>query len=209
MTHFAQVSISNPRIKTIALWTISLLLAFASVQSHAQDIPAAVAKIQLYGWGGFSGNFTGVELAKNGDITAGVDVEFHPFFTLYPALEVRGSYPIDKGTTVAQKNVLAGLRLGRHVHPFSPYGDVLFGRGQLDFANGGYPTPDGLYYVLSNTTNVISFGAGTDFSLTPRFALKGDFQFQRYATPVGTNGYVYSKVFTLGIVYRIGARGIH
>jgi Outer membrane protein beta-barrel domain len=190
---------------------MSLLLAFASVESHAQAIPAAVAKIQLYGWGGFSGNFTGVSLAKNGDITAGVDVEFHPFFTLYPALEVRGSYPIDKGDTVAEKNALIGLRLGRHVHPFSPYGDFLFGRGELNFANGGYPTapPPPYYYVISNTTNVLSFGGGTDFSLTPRFALKGDFQFQRYATPVGTNGYVYSKVFTLGIVYRIGARGIH
>jgi hypothetical protein len=117
-------------------------------------------------------------------------------------------YPIDSGNVVAEKNALVGIRLARHVHPFTPYGDVLFGRGQLNFANGGYPTPDGAYYVLSNTSNVLSFGGGTDWSFNSRFALKGDFQFQRYATPVTTSGYIYSKVFTLGVVYRIGARGL-
>ncbi len=200
---------TQPVRNLIRLSAATLLFTFASFEAHAQAIPAAVAHIQLFGWGGFTGNFTGVALAKNGAITAGGDLEFHPFFTLYPALEVRGLYPVDKGNVVAEKNALVGLRLGRHVHPFSPYGDVLFGRGQLNFANGGYPTPTGDFYVLSNTSNVLSLGAGTDYSLTPRFALKGDFQFQRYASPVGTNGYIYSKVLTLGLVYRIGARGLH
>ncbi len=184
------------------------LLYCLAAQAQAQNIPTAVSRIQLYGWGGVAGNFTGLSLAKNGDIVVGADLEFHPFFTLYPALEVRGLYPLDKGHIVAEKNALVGLRLGRHVHPFSPYGDLLFGRGELNFKSPGYPTPDGNFYVLSNTSNVISFGAGTDYSLTPRFALKGDFQFQRYASPVSTTGYVYSKLFTVGVVYRIGARGL-
>jgi Outer membrane protein beta-barrel domain len=187
----------------------ALVLAFACASpAHAQNLPTAVARIQLYGWGGVSGNFSGVALADNLDVSAGVDLEFRPFFSLYPALEVRGLYPIDKGQVVAEKNALIGIRLARHVNPFTPYGNVLFGRGELNFLNGGYPTPNGNYYVLSNTSNVLSLGAGTDFALNSRFALKGDFQFQRYASPVTTSGYVYSKVFTVGIVYRIGARGL-
>jgi hypothetical protein len=188
---------------------IALVLALTlTARAHAQNIPTAVARIQLYTWGGVSGNFSGVSLADNLDVTAGVDLEVHPLFGLYPALEVRGLYPIDAGQVIAEKNALAGIRLARHVQPFTPYGDVLFGRGQLNFLNGGYPTPSGNYYVLSNTSNVLSFGGGTDYALNSRFALKGDFQFQRYASPVTTSGFVYSKVFTLGIVYRIGARGL-
>ncbi len=193
--------------KTVRI-AISVLLAAAAATAHAQAVPAAVAKIQLYGWGGVAGNFSGVALAKNGDIAAGADVEFRPFFTLYPALEVRGMYPVAKGNIVSEENALVGLRLGRHVHPFSPYGDILYGRGKLNFTNPGYPTPSGSFYVLSNTSAVISFGGGTDYSLNSRFAVKGDFQFQRYASPVTTTGYVYSKVFTVGFVYRIGARGL-
>jgi hypothetical protein len=189
--------------------SLVFIIACGSSQAHAQNIPTAVARIQLYGWGGISGNFTGVALADNLDVTAGVDLEFRPFFSLYPAIELRGMYPIDSGHVVSQKNALIGIRLARHVHPFTPYGDVLFGRGELNFANGGYPTPDGAFFVLSNTSNVLSLGAGSDYALNSRFALKGDFQFQRYSSPVTASGYVYSKVFTLGVVYRIGARGLH
>jgi Outer membrane protein beta-barrel domain len=198
--------------KKSCIFTLGAALVFAlacgASQAHAQDIPTAVARIQLYGWGGVSGNFSGVALAHNLDVAAGVDLEFRPFFSLYPALELRGLYPIDKGQVVAEKNALIGIRLARHVHPFTPYGDALFGRGQLNFLNGGYPTPSGSFFVLSNTSNVLSFGAGTDYALNSRFALKGDFQFQRYASPVTTSGYIYSKVFTVGVVYRIGARGL-
>ncbi len=80
--------------------------------ARAQDVPTARARIQLYGFGGVSGNFTGVGLAKNLDITAGADLEFRPFFTLYPAVEVRGSYPVEKGNVVSEENLLGGLRLG-------------------------------------------------------------------------------------------------
>ena len=183
------------------------ILAFAST-AKAQDVPAAVARIQLFGWGGLGGNFTGVLLARNADVEAGVDLEFRKVLGLYPALEVRGLYPIAKGEVDSQKNFVGGIRLGRHVHPFSPYGDVLFGRGQIDYLNGGQPTPDGIFDVLSNTSNVLSFGGGNDFALNSRFAVKGDFQFQRYASPVTTSGYVYAKIFTVGFVYRVGARGL-
>jgi hypothetical protein len=180
---------------------------FAGVCSaHAQAVPTASANIRLSAFAGVSANYTGVELAKNGDVVAGVDIGFRPFAGFFPAIEARGMYPIDKGHLVAQENALVGIRLGRHKENFNPYGDVLFGRGKLDFATG-LTNPAGTFLVLSNTTNVLSLGGGLDYSLSPHFAAKGDFQFQKYNTPVSASGSVYSKVFTVGIVYRIGTGG--
>ena len=102
------------------------------------------------------------------------------------------------------ENLLAGIRLGRRKDRFNPYGDVLFGRGKLDFPHG-LSTPTGTFIVLSNTTNVLSFGGGLDYNLSQHFGAKGDFQFQKYDTPVTASGSVYSKVFTVGITYRFSS----
>ena len=190
------------------LFALSSLFALFAARAHAQDVPAAIAHVQLYGWAGFGGNFTGDELAKNGDVEAGFDVEVKPFFGLHPAAEVRGLLPVLDHTVITEKNLLGGIRLGRHVRNYVPYGDVLFGRGELHYLNGGQLTPDGSFIVLSNTSNVLSFGGGNDWFFTNHLAIKGDFQFQRYATPVTTSGALYSKVFTVGIVYRIGSGGL-
>ena len=183
----------------------AMLVGFCS--AHAQAVPTASANLRLSAFAGVSANYTGVELAKNGDVTAGVDIGFRPFAGFFPAIEARASYPIAKGHTVAEENALVGIRLGRHKENFNPYGDVLFGRGKLDFPTG-LTNPAGTFLVLSNTTNVLSFGGGLDYNLSQHFAAKGDFQFQKYDTPVSVSGAVYSKVFTVGIVYRIGGGGL-
>ena len=175
--------------------------------AHAQAVPTASANLRLSAFAGVSGNYTGVDLAKNADVVAGFDIGFRPFAGFLPSIEARGQYPIDKGHVVAQENALVGLRLGRRKQNFNPYGDVLFGRGKLEFANGR-PNPAGTFLVLSNTTNVLSLGGGLDYNLSPHFAAKGDFQIQKYDTPVSASGSVYSKVFTVGIVYRIGVGGL-
>jgi len=186
----------------------SILAAVALLVSvhaaHAQAAPTAYADMTLSAFAGFSANYTGVELEKNGDITAGVDVGFKPFAGFFPAVEVRGLYPVAKGNVANQENVLAGIRLGRRKQNFNPYGDVLFGRGKLDFPHG-LSTPTGTFIVLSNTTNVLSFGGGLDYNLSQHFGAKGDFQFQKYDTPVTTSGSVFSKVFTVGITYRFSS----
>jgi len=171
--------------------------------AHAQAVPTATANVRLSGFAGLSGNYTGVGLAKNADVVAGADIGIGSFAGFFPAIEVRGMYPINKGHVVAEENVLVGLRLGRHKQNFNPYADVLFGRGQLTYANG-IPNVAGTFLVLSNTSNVLSFGGGLDYNLSQHFAAKGDFQLQKYDTPVTASGSAYSKVFTLGLVYRIG-----
>jgi Outer membrane protein beta-barrel domain len=191
-----------PFLVPVALF---LSVLAASVQAaHAQAVPTASANIQLSAFAGVSANYTGVELARNGDVTAGVDIGFRPFAGFFPGLEARGSYPIAKGNLVNQENFLGGIRLGRRKGNFNPYGDVLFGRGKLNFPNG-LSTPTNTFIVLSNTTNVLSFGGGLDYNLSQHFGVKGDFQFQKYDTPVAASGSVFSKVFTAGITYRFAS----
>lgn len=186
----------------------SILIAGALIvsvhASHAQAVPTASANMTLSAFAGVSANYTGVELARNGDVTAGVDIGFRPFAGFFPALEGRAQYPIDKGVLVNQENVLAGIRLGRRKERFNPYGDVLFGRGKLNFPTG-LSNPSGTFIVLSNTTNVLSFGGGLDYNLSRHFGVKGDFQFQKYDTPVTASGSVFSKVFTAGVTYRFAS----
>ncbi len=189
----------------LILPAVPLLLLASS--AHAQAAPTAYANIRLSGFAGFSGNFTGVQLVKNGDITAGFDVGFRPFAGFFPALEARGIYPILKGQVANEENLLAGIRLGRRKQNFNPYGDVLVGRGKLSFPNG-LANPTNSFTVLSNTSNVLSFGGGLDYVLAQHWAVKGDFQFQKYDSPVTTSGSVFAKVFTAGIVYRIGTGSV-
>jgi hypothetical protein len=175
--------------------------------AHAQAAPTAYANLRLSAFAGFSGNYTGVQLGKNGDITAGFDIGFRPFAGFYPTVEVRAAYPIVKGQVANQENVLGGIRLGRRKENLNPYGDVLFGRGKLNFPSG-LPDSTNSFTVLSNTSNVLSFGGGLDYVLSQHWAAKGDFQFQKYESPVTASGSVFSKVFTAGIVYRIGAGSV-
>jgi len=174
-------------------------------RASAQALPTATAAIRISAFGGVSGNFTGLQLAKNLDVTGGVDVGVRPFAGFYPALEVRGMYPVDKGQTVSIKNLAGGLRLGRRKNHFSGYGDVLFGRAQLNYLNGGLPNPGNTLLYQQTVTDVLSLGGGVDWDWTEHFGFKGDFQLQRYQTPVTATGDLFSKVFTAGLVYRFGS----
>lgn len=83
----------------------------------------------------------------------------------------------------SQEKSLVGVKLA---HPFGrlhPYGDLLFGRGQIDYGRE-YTTPNRNAFCLQSFTNVFSPGVGVDFDVSPRISLKLDAQFQRYSTPV-------------------------
>ena len=176
--------------------------------AHAQALPTASAAIRIQAFAGISGDYTGLELAKNLGFTGGVDVGFRPFKTFYPMIEVRGMYPIDSGSLIQLRNVLGGLRLGRRKGPFAGYGDVLYGRGQLNYLNGGLPNSTDTLLYQQTLSNVYSLGAGVDWDWTQHLGLKGDFQLQHYNTPVSPQGNIYSKVFTAAVIYRFGSGSV-
>jgi len=156
--------------------------------------------MQLSAFGGASGVFTGLESGKNFSLTAGVDLALPPVAHMRPTVEVRGTYPTDHGLVDSQKSILGGLRvdvlLGHRIHP---YGDFLFGRGQMNYGEFGYYYNNYVYDVT--TTYVYSPGAGFDYDLSEHFSLKADGQYQRWSSAPTPSGTLYSEVGTLGLVY--------
>jgi hypothetical protein len=201
-----------------AVLTLALLLApfFLSSIAAAQSAkPTADQNIQLSVFGAASGNYTGLSGGRNLSITAGIDLALAPWHGTRPTLEIRGIYPIDKGKIVSQKDVLGGLRLdfllGHRVHP---YGDFLFGRGQMNYTGTPCNAMGGFGYVFGNncyqvsTTYVYSPGAGFDYDLTNHLGIKIDGQYQQWGTVPTASGKLFSTLGSIGLVYRFGKFGM-
>ncbi|HEV2646537.1 MAG TPA: hypothetical protein VGU46_09255 [Acidobacteriaceae bacterium] len=186
------------------LMVASLLVSGLMHVAKAQNQPTASRAYQLSAFGAASGVYTGLEGGKNALLTAGGDLELLPFHGVRPAIEVRGSYPVDGGNIASQRSLLGGLKLGFLAgHALRPYGDFLIGRGQMN-----YPAHDGVNGFLYNdlvytltTTTVYSPGFGVDYQFSPHVALKVDGQYQRWSLTPTPSGVIYSKVGSVGLVY--------
>jgi hypothetical protein len=188
------------------LMVMAAMIGFFALQTRcaeAQKVPTATEPLHIAVFGGGTGVKTGFGASKNADITAGLDIGFVPYRGLHPSLEVRGSIAVDKGKTDSQKDVLVGLRLGGNRNRFHPYGDVLFGRAQINYPGIGAQVPGTPIFYTSSTTYALAGGGGVDYDLTRHFALKVDSQLERLATPV-TPGHIYPYNVTIGVVYTIG-----
>jgi hypothetical protein len=186
-----------------------LCIAFAaSSAAHAQADATAVQGLYLSAFGGATGTFTGLtpsysnDQGRNLGITAGVDLGIRSFFHLHPAVEIRGTFPVDSGSVAGFKNVLGGVRVEKTFGRIHPYADFLFGRGEINYQGAGYLNPAGTLYYIQSLSNVYSFGGGADFDITQHYAFKADFQMQHYNVPVTTSGSLYTKAVTAAVVYR-------
>ena len=188
--------------------TLALLLPtlFAPRSAPAQEAtnPTAIRRLQLSAFGAASGVYTGLAGGKNFAVAAGADLGLPPWRGIRPTLEVRGTYPLDRGTIDSQKSILGGLNVEFLLHHrFRPYGDFLFGRGEINYrTNGsinGYIYGNQIYTLT--TTYIDSPGAGFDYQLTDHLAIKVDGQFQRWASAPTPSGIIYSKVGSVGLVY--------
>jgi hypothetical protein len=181
---------------TLALLPATLFSACAALAQH----PTAERALQLSAFGGFSGDFTGLEGGKNFDVTAGGDLGLPPWRGIRPTLEVRGRYPADHGLIDSQKNILGGLRVDFLLnHRIHPYGDFLFGRGQMNYGLTGYIYNNNIYSLT--TTYIDAGGVGFNYGLTDRFAIKVDAQLERWGSAPTSSGRIYSSIGTAGLVY--------
>ena len=189
------------QIQTLAQLAI-IILAIISLGGigHAQVAPTASQQLQLSAFAGATGTFTDLLGGKNLDITAGADLTFVGFRLLRPSIEVRGSYPIDKGTISSQKAFLGGAKVEHPFGRFHPYADFLIGRGEIDYGMGGYLVGNVRY--ISTTSTIYSPGGGLDYNLTNQFDVKADVQYQHWDTPVVSSGVIHPVATTLGVVYR-------
>lgn len=196
----------NPR-STICLALLALVFPAMSI---GQSAPTASRPVVPSVFAGLTGTYTGIEDARNLSFTAGLDVGFRPLFGLDPAIEVRGTYPMDSGQIAGEESVLIGVRVLKRFNRVRPYGDILFGRGRLNYQNGGYIVPAQSFRYIESTSNVISPGVGVELDVTEHFALLLDGQLQHWNIPFSTGsdpaspGSIYSKAGTIGVVYRFG-----
>jgi hypothetical protein len=173
-------------------------LTFTQV-AGAQSTPTASQQLQLSAFAAGTGIFTDLKGGKNLAITAGADLTFLGFRSIKPALEFRGSYPVDSGHISSQKSFLFGPKVEYRMNRLHPYADFLFGRGQINYLDGGFIVGD-LDYLSSNTF-IYSPGVGLDYDLNHHFAAKADVQFQHWNTPVTPSGAIHPTSVSLGLVY--------
>jgi opacity protein-like surface antigen len=193
----------------IRLFTLLFLLLGVLPAAYSQGNSTDIRAIQLYAFGGITGTYTGLDGGRNLGITAGADLGFKGYFGVLPMLEMRGTYPVDNGQVVGERNFLGGLKVEKAYRSFHPYVDFLFGRGELNYQGIGILNPQQTVLYQRTNTNIFSPGAGVDFDISPSIAIKADFQFQHYDTPVTTQGDIYSKAITIGALYRFGYRQRH
>ena len=187
---------------------LSIFASLFCAVSHAQSLPTASRGVVPSAFAGITGTYTGLNGGRNLGLTAGFDLGFRSFWGFLTSIEGRGTYPIDNGSVVGEEHAEGGLRLQKRYKAIRPYADFLFGRGELNYQNGGIAVPMQAFRYLQTTTNVISPGLGVEVDVTPQFALLLDGQYQIWSVPfdpsgaTSGSGHIHSLPGTIGVVYR-------
>lgn len=186
----------------VPLLAFAILAAAATPFTQGQSPASATTEAALSAFGAATGTRTGLGGGENIGITAGADLSVGRFPFANVSVEIRGTYPFYKGETDAYKDLLGGLKFTRVYGRYRPYADVLFGRAQIDYENGGYPNPAYTYLYQKSPSNLLSAGGGVDYDLSNTWALKADLQWQLYSSPVAVSGHLNAAALSLGAVYR-------
>ncbi len=168
----------------------------------AQSLPTATQPLRVLAFAGATVTNTGLDSGENTGVTAGVDLSLPSYRGLDPSVEVRGTFPFEKGSVDSQKNVLGGLKVALHHGHLFPYANLLVGRGEITYPGNGHGVPGTPIFYTESSTIVVSPGAGLDLGLSHQLALKMDLQLQHYATKVTASGHIYAGAATAGLVYR-------
>lgn len=194
---------------SICAITATLTLV-APITAVGQSSPTATRDLELSTFVGVTGTYTSLSGGRNLGVTAGIDLGFHPFLHLLPSVELRGTYPLRSGAVVGEESFEGGFRVQKRIRKIRPYADILFGRGQLNYENGGYIVPSQNFQYLQSSSNVISPGVGVEVDLNEHFALLLDGQYEHWNLPFTPNSNstatdsIFAKAGTIGIVYRLG-----
>ena len=167
--------------------------------------PTAFVLVTGTGTGVGGGSRSELPGGKNVAITAGLDVDFYAIGPYRIGAEVRGSYPLDFGTIVGERDIVGGARVSYETaarHAIRPYLDAHFGRGQMNYVQG-YQVGNLLYQQTAS--NIYGGGGGAEFDVTDQFSLKLDAQAHHWSTPVVTGNSVWAGQVSVGVAYRIFA----
>jgi hypothetical protein len=193
---------------SLTVCSVYLFFALVCMTASAQSVATASRGFAPSAFVGITGAYTGLLGGRNLGVTAGLDVGFKPFRGFLPSVEVRGTYPINDGAIVGEEHAEGGLRVQKRYRAFRPYVDFLFGRGELNYQNGGIAVPQQAFRYIQTTSNVISPGIGFEVDVTPRIAVLVDGQVQIWSVPFDPSGasagsgHIFSYPGTIGVVYR-------
>jgi hypothetical protein len=186
-------------LKTFA--ALSIILLMCTPQSHGQAESTASRPLGLSVFAGLSRTDTRLDGGFNSDVTAGASLSFPRWFGLVPSAEVRGTSPVSDGQVVTEKSVMAGMQMTEPVGRIRPFIDVLFGRAQFSYLNGGIPVPRSSVIYTKSASNLFSPGFGSFWEVGSHLSVRIDAQLQYSKIPVTASGNLVSIPVTLGIVY--------
>jgi hypothetical protein len=191
------------RIKLIERLTGAVfltVLAASAASAHAQVVPSATSS-QLSVTVGALGSAFQPDYAGNGlpqtspnrlyGIGAFVDVKF----TRWIQIEGEARWlRFNEFEDIYEDNYLVGPRIPIHHFHFlnaTPYGKVLVGLGTMNFQDND---------AYGRFTD-IAYGAGSDFKVTRRISVRGDFEYQQW--PKWLNSSIYPYGVSAGVSYKL------
>lgn len=141
---------------------------------------------------------------NNNGIVFGVDYTRYPHWWVKPSIEFRGK--IAHGQTVDESAFGGGVRVEKPIRNFHPYVDFLVSAGSIQYHLVNPPTlPNGKPYT-SDGTVTYSFGGGLDYDIGKNFAVRGDYQFEKWHLDKYTPIYLTPNGWSIGVVYKIPFR---
>jgi hypothetical protein len=188
------------RVMTAAIFILPL-------GSLAQSLPTATQALQLSTFIAATRTSTDLESGENLDITSGMDLMLLALRRLDIAGELRGSYPVQRGSADSQESFVSGPKIEYPLHNIRPYVDFMVGRGRITYLSGGYIFRN-IKYIRSDSL-VLSPGIGLDFYLSHRVALKVDFQYQSWNTPAAVSGRIAPGAAMVGATYHFDFNARH
>jgi opacity protein-like surface antigen len=110
-------------------------------------------------------------------------------FDFRPHLGVEAEFHQIAGDQIHQRTYEIGGRYFRTYGPFVPYVKAMIGSGDFDYPTG-----------LANLVyTMFAVGAGADLKLSDRLHLRGDYEFQKWAS--FPNGGLTPQLVTIGAAY--------
>jgi hypothetical protein len=180
---------------------LSIILLMCAPQLHGQAEATASRPLGLSLFAGLSRTDTQLDGGFNSDVTAGASLSFPRRFGLVPSAEVRATSPISDGQIVTEKSIIAGVGMTEPVGRVRPFIDVLLGRAQFTYLNGGLPVSRSNVIYTKSAGNLFSPGFGSFWEIGPHLSVRIDAQLQYSKIPVTASGRLISIPVTLGIVY--------
>jgi hypothetical protein len=162
----------------------------ATAQSHATAERSS--DLSTFGSAGYAAPAYGH--AKNLGVTGGFNYTRLFSTPVLPSFEFRAVY--STGASVAEREMLSGIRLQTHIRRTHPYVDFLVGPGKIIFA---HPTST---YTF-DTSTVYNYGGGLDWIVNKHLSARVDYQQQHWNIGGKPVTIFYPGALTVGAIYSI------